>query len=201
VPLIRAPATLRVAVDGVDGAGKTVFADELADVLRARGREVVRASVDDFHRVRASRYARGIASAEGFWLDSFDYTRFRTELLVPFGRGGGHRFRRGIHDLDTDELIDAPLEDVPPGSVLLVDGIFLHRDEVADEWDFSIFLSVDFQVSVPRMAVRDGGSPDVDDELNQRYVGAQRHYLKTCAPASRANLVIDNNDVTNPVLA
>lgn len=200
VPVPGPPATLRVAVDGVDGSGKTVFADELAQVLRRRGHEVVRVSVDDFHQVRALRYVRGNTSAEGFWLDSYDYDRFRTELLEPFGKGAGHHFRRGIHVVETDELIDTPLEPVPAGSILLVDGIFLHRDEIAHLWDFSIFLSVGFEVSVPRMAVRDGGSPDVDDERNQRYVGGQRIYLETCDPAARANLVVDNDDVSAPVL-
>ncbi|WP_439656642.1 uridine kinase [Lentzea sp. HUAS TT2] len=194
------PTTLRVAVDGVDGSGKTVFADELAHVLSGRGHEVVRASVDDFHQVRALRYVRGSTSAEGFWLDSYDYDRFRAELLEPFGKGPGHRFRRGIHVVETDELVDAPLENVTSGSILLVDGIFLHRDEIAHHWDFSIFLSVGFEVSVARMAVRDGASPDVEDERNRRYVGGQRIYLETCDPAARADLVVDNNDVSAPVL-
>jgi len=46
---------VRVGVDGVDGSGKTVFADELAAVLRSLGRYVVRVSVDDFHNVRSTR--------------------------------------------------------------------------------------------------------------------------------------------------
>jgi uridine kinase len=37
---------VRVGVDGVDGAGKTTFADELAQALEQRGRQVIRASVD-----------------------------------------------------------------------------------------------------------------------------------------------------------
>ena len=43
----------RVAIDGVDGAGKTTFAEELADILRMLPREVIRASVDGFHHPRA----------------------------------------------------------------------------------------------------------------------------------------------------
>ncbi|MDQ2749168.1 MAG: hypothetical protein M3Y44_06545, partial [Actinomycetota bacterium] len=39
---------------------------------------------------------------------------------------------------------------------LLLDGLFLHRDELAAAWDFSIFLDVAFSVSVARMAERDG---------------------------------------------
>ncbi len=46
----RDEGVTRVAVDGVDGAGKTMFADELATVVGAGDREVIRASVDDFQR-------------------------------------------------------------------------------------------------------------------------------------------------------
>jgi uridine kinase len=41
-----------VAIDGVDSAGKTTFADEFAFTL-------VRASVDGFNNSRAIRYRRG----------------------------------------------------------------------------------------------------------------------------------------------
>ena len=66
VPAGRGGACTRVGVDGVDGAGKTVFAAELADTLRRQGREVVQVSLDDFHHVRAIRYRRGRTSPEGF---------------------------------------------------------------------------------------------------------------------------------------
>jgi uridine kinase len=50
--VLALPATdiRRVAIDGVDGAGKTHFADELATELDRRGIPVIRASVDGFHR-------------------------------------------------------------------------------------------------------------------------------------------------------
>ena len=51
---------IRVAIDGVDGAGKTVLADALAPLVIAKGREVIRASVDGYHNPRAVRYARSI---------------------------------------------------------------------------------------------------------------------------------------------
>ncbi|WP_207312576.1 uridine kinase [Lentzea alba] len=180
-----------VAVDGVDGAGKTTFCDDLAAVLRERGREVVRASVDDFHHPQSVRWRRGKSSPEGFFLDSFDYERFIDRLLTPFAQG--LPFQRASHDLETDEYVDPPAEVAPPSALLLVDGIFLHRDELAGRWDFSVFLDVDFAVSVARMAVRDGSPSDPDDPRNRRYVEGQRLYLTRCDPAARASLVIDHN--------
>jgi hypothetical protein len=41
---------VRVAIDGVDGVGKTTLADELVAPLQLLGRDVIRASIDGFHQ-------------------------------------------------------------------------------------------------------------------------------------------------------
>ena len=101
---------LLVAIDGVDGAGKTVFADEFADVLRRHGLEVVRASVDGFHHPARRRYRRGRTSPEGFFLDSYDYAALTRLLLDPLRPKGSRRIVRAVHDVASDETIDAPVE-------------------------------------------------------------------------------------------
>src|ERR671936_3199905 len=80
IETVRRPHPVRVAIDGVDAAGKTTLADELAAVLRGRGREVIRASIDGFLRPRAERYRRGELSPEGYYHDSFDYAALRETI-------------------------------------------------------------------------------------------------------------------------
>ena len=143
---------------------------------------MVRASVDGFHNDLETRYRRGRDSPEGFWLDSYDNARFINELLVPFAAGPGASFRRAIHDIDTDQAIEAPLEMVEPESILIVDGIFMHRDELVDNWEFSVFLDADFDISVGRMAQRDGSSPDPEAKQNRRYVQGQQSTLQHAIP-------------------
>ncbi|MEU4644809.1 uridylate kinase [Micromonospora sp. NPDC023814] len=63
----------RVAIDGPPAAGKTTLAEELAVVLRTQGRDVIRATIDDFLFPRARRYPRGEYSAEGCYFDTHDY--------------------------------------------------------------------------------------------------------------------------------
>ena len=70
---VRVDHPTRVAIDGVDGVGKTMLAEELVEPLARTGRQVLRASVDGLHRPRAARYQRGVDSGEGYFLDSFDY--------------------------------------------------------------------------------------------------------------------------------
>jgi uridine kinase len=200
VPASHGADCVRVGVDGVDGAGKTCFADELAAALRRRGRPVVRVGVDDFHQVRAVRYRRGRQSPSGFWLDSFDYRRLWSDVLIPLGPGGSRRYRPACHDLHTDRVLAPPLIEAPAGAVLVLDGVFLHRDELAGAWELSIFLDVGFAETARRMAHRDGSQPDPEHPSVARYVLGQRRYLAECRPHQRADIVLDNTVLAAPVL-
>lgn len=191
---------VRVAIDGVDGAGKTTFADELAETLRLAQRPVIRASVDGFHNPKAVRYRRGRDSPEGFFEDSYDYAALRKYLLDPLGPEGCRLYRTVIFDHLTDRPVPVAEQRACPSSILLFDGIFLHRPELRPHWDLSIFLQVDFDVSVARCAVRDGTSADPDEPGNLRYVQGQRLYLTACRPTAHATLIIDYNDLDTPIL-
>jgi uridine kinase len=198
VPRPDGDGCVRVAVDGPDGAGKTRFADALAEVMRTEGRSVLRVSVDGFHQPRTLRYRRGRDSPEGFWLDSYDYQRFRDDVLDPFGPGGSRRYRAAAHDVATDSSLTSAVQVAEPGSVLVVDGIFLHRDEIVDAWDLSVFLDAPFTETARRMAERDGTDPDPEHPRTRRYVEGQRLYYAACQPQQRADILIDNSDFTSP---
>ena len=197
---VRSDDCVRVGIDGVDGAGKTVFADDLADVLRSTGRTVIRVGADDFLHPRAVRYCRGRHSAEGFWIDSYDYDALRRRVLDPLGPGGSRRYQGASLDLRTDEPSDPPVLTAAPGSVLVLDGLFLHRDELAGVWDLSVFLQVPSEVSVARLAARDGSHPDPTHPSLARYVEGQRLNLGT-QPWHRAQVVVDATDLDDPAIA
>ncbi len=201
---VERPHPVRVALDGVDAAGKTTLADELVEPLAARGRPLIRASVDGFHHPRAHRYQRGPDSPEGYYHDSFDYRALRAELLDPLGPGGDCRYRPALFDWRVDAPL-APLPQVaPPDAVLLFDGVFLLRPELDDCWDWRIFLQVDFSVSVERAVRRDqahlGSAEAARARYQVRYVPGQRLYLEAVRPQERADVVVDNNDPARPRL-
>ena len=199
---VGAATVTRVAVDGVDGAGKTTLADELADVLKPSRRPVIRVSADDFLNPRAVRYRLGRTSPEGFFLDTYDYEALDRCVLEPLAPGGSRRLRRRAFDLHADEPAEAAEEAVPGDAIMVLDGLFLHRDELFGVWDYSIFLQVEFAVSVARCAARgpSWASTDVDAPSNRRYVLGQKIYLSRCAPQRRATCVIDNNVLAAPAI-
>src|ERR1700704_5373733 len=133
-----------VAIDGPDAAGKTTLADELGTALTRRRREVIRASIDGFHRPRAERYRRGSASPEGYYEDSFDYGAIHQMLLGPLAADGDRRYRRSIFDHRRDAGLETQWATATDDAVLLFDGIFLLRPSLVEVWDLAIFVSVSF---------------------------------------------------------
>ena len=191
-----------VAVDGLDGAGKTVFADGLAEVFAETGDAVFRAGIDGFHRPRIERYARGRRSPEGFYLDSYDYPTFRRVLIDPFRDGAQTAAATGFQLAAFDVVRDAPVESqwvtAPLDAVLVVDGIFLNRPQLRDLWDWSIWLDVPFETAFARMALRDGSDPDPDAPANARYRQGQELYLDEARPREAASVIVDNTDFARP---
>jgi uridine kinase len=182
-----------VAVDGIDGAGKTRFADALADALRRAGHTVFRASIDGFHNPRALRYARGSDSPEGFYRDSYDYETFRRVLLDPFRDGGTGSFVLEAFDHRRDAPVEPKWTTGKPDSILLLDGIFLHRPELRGLWNYSIWLEVDPTVAAQRCLARDGESG-----IGDRYTKGQQLYVREAKPRAAATAIYDNNDFEHP---
>jgi uridine kinase len=187
----------RVAVDGAPAAGKTTLADELAVVLRARGRAVIRATIDDFLVPRAQRYRRGEFSAEGCYFDAHDWDALKRVLLDPLGPGGDRRFRCAVDDR-------SPVATAAADAVLVFDGVFLLRPEVIDRWDLRVFVSTALERTVDRAVVRERGvasRAEVERRWRERYLPAQRLYFATARPAENADIVVHNDDPRRPVVA
>jgi uridine kinase len=207
---IDTPHPLRVAVDGVEAAGKSTFAGELIDELRRLDRPVVQSSIDGFHNPRCIRYRRGSTSAEGYFHDSFNYRAVTECLLIPLGKDGDRRCRTAVFDYRTDQIVDAPLVAAPDSAILIFDGIFLQRPELARYWDVSIFLDVSTDISLARAKQRymaDNGRDErsngvyaLQERYRIRYIPAQKEYLESCHPYEVADILVDNNFLTNPVL-
>jgi uridine kinase len=194
----------RVAIDGPDAAGKTTLADEVAAVLADRGRKVIRASIDGFHRPRAERYRQGPDSPVGYYEDSFDYEQLRRALLDPLGPEGDCVCRTGVFDYRMDRANPAPALSVAPDSILVFDGVFLLRPELADAWDFRVFVTADFDEILRRVCVRDvtlfGSVEVVEQRYRTRYIPGQQRYFEAARPTEVADVVVSNDDPDRPVL-
>ena len=175
---VHAPDRLtRIGIDGVDASGKSVLAEEVAQLLTKRRRPCVRISVDYFERPPGERYMRGDLSPEGFYLDTFDIERFRAHVLS----------------------IDGPSD-----LAIVADGVFLQRPELGDLWDATVWVEADLEVTARRGAERDlpwfDSLEEVEELYRVRYVPAQRRYIDEQRPHERATFVFRNTDFAEPEL-
>lgn len=184
-----------VAVDGPTAAGKSTFADDLAEALRKKGHDVFRASIDDFLKPRALRYAQGRDSARGRYEDAYDYSVFRRVLIEPFVMNGSTGFVTAAWDEHRDRQIEPKWLSGPVDAMLIVDGGYLNRPELRGLWNASIWLDADAKVRSRRMRERDGIEPGTPRA--ERYAGAQKLYEKT-KPREAATIVVDNTDPDAP---
>lgn len=192
----------RVAVDGPPAAGKTTLADELAVVLRDQGRDVIRATIDDFLFPRPQRYPRGEYSAEGCYYDTHDNEALKRVLLDPLGPGGDRRFQHAVYDRTADAALSPPVTTAPADAVLVFDGVFLLRPELIDRWDLRIFVSTAPEKTVDRAVIREervSTRVDVERRWRERYIPSQQLYFATARPTWHADIVVHNDEPQRPV--
>lgn len=194
----------RVAVDGRTAAGKTSLADEVATTLRRSGCSVIRLSIDGFHRPRAERYRLSRTSPLGYLDDARDWQAIRSLMLDPLGPDGDRMYQTQIFDLKADvPLNELPLE-APSDAIVIVDGTFLQRGELAGGFDFIIFVDVTAKESLERGVSRDsemlGGADQARIVFEERYLGAFQIYEERTDVRASADIIVDNSNFEGPKL-
>lgn len=193
----------RVAVEGRSAAGKTTLADALAAAILLRGRDVLRASIDDFHRPdHKGRSQRGEWTPRTYYDEGYDYTAFRDLALHPLGPHGSRRCLPArfdaLHDTECPEVWHTVAED----TIAIIDGVFLLRPELATHWDYVIWLDIDMETMVERARRRDvawvGSEQVVEAHYRRHWVPTHELYERLERPRERAHVVIDNRALSQP---
>lgn len=171
-----------IGVNGMDCAGKTQFARSLADFLVRAGHEVELLQIDDYNDLtvqtqtyeafRESRFTP--AHLDRFYAGSIDYTRAAHAIWDP---------NRGPR-------------------LVVVEGVFLYKDELVGFIDYKIYLEVDSAVAEARYRARREaeGDPRPLAVFRDLWLPAHERYVLEREPQCHASLVIDNNDFENPRL-
>lgn len=174
-----------------------------------RSDAATRSTIGSFHRPRAERLARGATSPIGYYEDSHQFDVVVDELLDPF-RAVASQVLVAAFDEPADRSVRQSSPDVPVEAVLVFDGLFLHRPELADHWDLSVFLDADRRCDARWLAYLHDDLPDdptarapeLDRRLTRarwpRYRDGWQHYLDVVDPAAKATLRIRNDDLGAP---
>lgn len=172
--IVTPSGALIVAIDGVDGSGKSRLAAALAEALAAGGPPVTIVHVDDFRRPLELAGLDPRGEADAYYDGYYDFAAAGDALASAA--------RAGTAVLEGVMLLRAAL---PPNSWLVV-------------------LEVSEAEARRRILARDqakGRSPEeVCRRMDRRYFPAQARYRATHDPIGRAHAVIDNEDWRRPRL-
>jgi uridine kinase len=200
---LRLDHPARVGIDGHSAAGKTTLADELAGTLRGRtARPVLRVMIDHFKRQVDRRTRYPVGSPESYYFEMFDVDAIRDELLAPLGPGGSRRYRTQIMDFSGRTPLDSGVHVAPDDMILVADGGFLQKPDLARHWDLCVYLHIEVADVLRRGTVRDQAWMDSAEAAAQRYrtyyIPGEELYLAEIHPAGQADIVIDNRDFAAP---
>lgn len=199
----RKTKPLRVAINGIEGTGKTTFAEHLVDYFNSVGESALHVSIDGFHFNKERRYRQGRDSAIGYYEDSYDEKGFVEKVLLA-SQEEIPTITSATHDLETDEYLDLDPIQIPNNTILVTDGSYLFKPTYRNHWDLKIYLSTDFETALERGAKRDaqslGGFDAAKEKFMQRYHASSKRYIQENTPKKIADIILNNTDFSNLIV-
>jgi molybdopterin-guanine dinucleotide biosynthesis protein A/uridine kinase len=179
---------LVIAIDGPSCAGKSILATALA--LRS-GAAVVEG--DDFYRNTLPRLsvAQRDQISDAAVVDAvIDWERLRAQALLPLRARQSATFQP--YDWEADDGRLAPPKIIPASDVIVLEGVYAARPDLADLVDIAVYLGVEPQVRARRYAERKN-----DPDWQRFWERGEAHYFRDVRPPSSFELRVDDQDLRN----
>jgi phosphoglycolate phosphatase len=196
---MRSDRPLVIGITGIDASGKTTFTQSLAGFLESSGERVQIINLDDFHNPRHIRFC-GVDQVDSYHSNAFDLKQLVSKLLVPLRERGELSTDLTLLDLQTDQYSVRKHFEIDRNTVVLLEGVFLFREELSPFIDLEVFLEIPFVESLRRATARDVpifGS-QILARYEERYFPAQRRYLAEYPPDRVSDIILDNTDWEKP---
>ena len=184
----RQPPIL-VALDGGSGSGKSTLAGLIAGVVDA-----VLIPTDDFFAAHIPDHEWGTRTAKERVRDGIDWRRLRAEAIEPLLAGKPAKWRAfdfeaglradGTYGLRSDYV------ERDPAAVILLDGAYSARPELADLVDLAVLVDVTVEVRHARLAAREEAS--FLATWHSRWDAAEAYYFTEVRPPTSFDLVVTN---------
>jgi len=187
-----------LAIDGLDGSGKSTFARRLSSALVEAGITPVLFRVDDFRQPVA--WTTPELEADQYYDAYYDLEQCET-CLRAFVEGK-REVAIPIYDIPSERVTGTRLLDLSGATVAVVEGVFPLRIPHAAS-GVLIYLDATEAEIRRRILARDLKKGRTAEEIlrriDRRYVPSQRRYQRELTPRDRADIVIDNEDPSAPV--
>lgn len=164
-----------IAIEGFGGSGKTTLAEQLKGALR----DAYIINIDDFiikARLTEPSQDKG----------AFDRERLEKQVLIPATTGNDIAYQKLIWVTDT---LSEPVI-VPKVAYLIVEGISSYHPDIANYYDYKIWVDTPIELAKERGHARDGSNENAQhwDLWAENDLKYQQKYH----PEQQADFVISN---------
>lgn len=184
MPLINHNHRLIIGIDGLSRSGKTTIVKKLAAVLEEYQMKSRIIHLDDHIVDRTKRYGTGEAEWKEYYYLQWEVEKLRgilfeklhqdNEIVLPF------------YDDQLDQQVYKKLN-LAGKKIVLVEGIFLQREEWKANLDYTIFIDCPRQIRFERENAR---TRENTEKFEHRYWKAEDYYLEKLSPKAKADSVI-----------
>ncbi|MFS0782148.1 kinase [Bacillus sp. 1P06AnD] len=173
-----------IGIDGLSRSGKTTLAEHVKELLESMGLHTMVFHMDDFIVEKKRRYFTGLKEWEEYYLLQWDvkelsdilFQKLHSEKIVylPFYKA----------EEDKHEWVNI---DIPDRCVIVVEGVFIQREDWRHFFDFSIFLECSREVRFQR----EGTQIQTNlSKFRNRYWAAEDYYLHHIIPMVQYDLIL-----------
>ncbi len=180
-----------IGIDGLGGAGKSTICKKICQDFEENNYHTILLHIDDFIHVRDVRYNSAYPDWQCYYDLQWRFDYF-SSIISEIKNSNEAYIDIELYDKDNDTYFLQRFE-IHENTIVIVEGVFLQRQEYRNIFDYMIYLDVPEEVRLQRVLKRDtyiGNEQQIIDKYENRYFPAEHKYIEENQPQKNADFVI-----------
>ncbi|MFB4166896.1 kinase [Virgibacillus sp. JSM 102003] len=186
IPKVEQGQKVVLGIDGLSRSGKTTLVRNIEQHIQEENIFTCVLHIDDYIVERERRYNTGNEEWYEYYNLQWDVEWLKENLFKKLKES--NELQLLTYDNSTDSQKFQTVK-TPNTCLIIIEGVFLQREEWRSHFDFMIFLDC---VRDERFNRESAETQTNIEKFEKRYWKAENYYLETVSPIEQADLVIQN---------
>jgi uridine kinase len=186
IPKVEQGQKVVLGIDGLSRSGKTTIVKNIEQHIQEKNIPACVLHIDDYIVEREKRYNTGNEEWYEYYNLQWDVEWLKENLFKRLKESNELQLLTYDNSSDTQKLCTV---NIPATCLIIIEGVFLQRNEWRNYFDFMIFLDCVREERFKRESVE---TQKNFEKFEKRYWKAEDYYMETVSPIEQADLVIQN---------